>query len=446
MCRDPRVYGSRRKRSGAFDSSSSTPANPSRIVLASSRITVRTTGGVLHVTDSNGLVAFEEPGLMGRAVFFHVRSHGYEFKKDGFGFRGARLTPVAGKSAVLEVARINIAERLYRVTGGGIYRDTLLLGGRAPIAEPLLNGGVLGQDSVQCVPYRGKLYWFWGDTNRAAYPLGNFAASGATSTPGPASAGIDLDYFVDEDGFSRPMVNIEGPGPKWIDGLMLLKDARGRERLVAKYVRVKTLSVMHERGLVIYDDAKERFERLVRFDLKDELYPRGHPILHDGYYYFGEPFPDVRVPARLDKVQDPRAYERIATDPGRDLRDIVGGKRVKPHGGSVFWNAFRKRFIAIVLEAGGTSNLGEIWYAESVKLTGPWTRARKIVTHDRYAFYNPKHHPYLDEQGGRVIHFEGTYTRTFSATRARTPRYDYNQIMYRLDLSSRQLRKVHSTQ
>ena len=65
--------------------------------------------------------------------------------------------------------------------------------------------------------------------------------------------------------------------------------------------------------------------------------------------------------------------------------------------------------------------------------------ATKIVTHDKYSFYNPKQHPVFDRDGGRVIYFEGTYTATFSGNPNRTPRYDYNQIMYRLDLSDARL-------
>jgi hypothetical protein len=58
------------------------------------------------------------------------------------------------------------------------------------------------------------------------------------------------------------------------------------------------------------------------------------------------------------------------------------------------------------------------------------------VSHERYSFYNPKHHPYFDQEGGRVIYFEGTYSHTFSGSEeTATPRYDYNQILYRLDLS-----------
>ncbi|HEY3281595.1 MAG TPA: hypothetical protein VGN26_04925, partial [Armatimonadota bacterium] len=71
---------------------------------------------------------------------------------------------------------------------------------------------------------------------------------------------------------------------------------------------------------------------------------------------------------------------------------------------------------------------------------GPWVYARKVVTHNKYSFYNPKQHPEFDEEGGRRIYFEGTYTFTFSGSEeAATPRYDYNQMMYRLDLADPRL-------
>ena len=39
-----------------------------------------------------------------------------------------------------------------------------------------------------------------------------------------------------------------------------------------------------------------------------------------------------------------------------------------------------------------------------------------------------------------MIYFEGTYATTFSRPDAdATPRYDYNQVMYRLDLSDPRL-------
>jgi hypothetical protein len=70
---------------------------------------------------------------------------------------------------------------------------------------------------------------------------------------------------------------------------------------------------------------------------------------------------------------------------------------------------------------GKPSNLGEVWYAEADEPEGPWKYARKIVTHDRYSFYNPKHHPFFDQEGGRVIYFEGLAT-TFSRPTGRRRR------------------------
>jgi len=53
--------------------------------------------------------------------------------------------------------------------------------------------------------------------------------------------------------------------------------------------------------------------------------------------------------------------------------------------------------------------------------------------------YNVAHHPFFDQEKGRLIYFEGTYTREFSDAPAATPRYNYNQLMYRLDLSDPRL-------
>ena len=127
-------------------------------------VELETVHHVRYMTDSAGRVAIDEPGLNSQETFFYVRSHGYEFSKDGFGMAGTRLKVVPGGKAELKVKRLNVAERLYRTTGEGIYRDSVLLGYHVPTREPLLNGQVLGQDSIQRAVYRGKIHWFWGDT------------------------------------------------------------------------------------------------------------------------------------------------------------------------------------------------------------------------------------------------------------------------------------------
>jgi hypothetical protein len=452
-------------------------------------VDLRTINQIRAVTDSNGIAAFHEPGLMGQTVFFHIKSHGYEYPKDGFGLRAKALLVKEGGSAVLKIKRINIAERLYRVTGAGIYADSLLVGERVPIKQPLLNAQVLGSDSVVNAVYRGKVHWFWGDTNRPGYPLGNFHVPGAISDlPGKGGlapeVGVDLTYFIDEKGFAKKTAEMPGTGPTWITGLVVLRDRKKGERMVAAYMKVKPPLTVYERGLCEWDDRESAFKKVAAFPADAPLYPRGQPFQHrDGenyYVYFADPYPLIRVRADPAALADLSRYEaytclkegtRVAdgqverygwkknTPPvgpkeqaelirkGRlkesdallHLRDIETGKPVQAHGGSVYWNDWRRRWVMIAVQSFGTSGLGEVWYAEADTPLGPWVYARKVATHERYSFYNPKQHPFFDQKGGQVIYFEGTYTTLFSGNADPTPRYDYNQVMYRLDLSDPRL-------
>src|SRR2546430_7709103 len=68
-------------------------------------VELKTVNHVAWWTDSNGIIAFDEPGLMGQEVYFHVRSHGYEYPKDGFGNRGVKLRPAKGASATIRMKR-----------------------------------------------------------------------------------------------------------------------------------------------------------------------------------------------------------------------------------------------------------------------------------------------------------------------------------------------------
>lgn len=464
-------------------------------------VELRRTNEAGSFTDSNGIAALEEPGLEGQEVFFHVRSHGYECAADGFGIRGVRLQFRAGEKARVNLRRLNVAERLYRVTGEGIYRDSVLAGLPVPIRQPLLNSQVVGQDSVLNAVYRGRLYWFWGDTSRPSYPLGNFHTTGATSLL-PAdggldpSRGVDLTYFQEKSGFTREMAPFSDRGPTWLSALVSLGEGDG-EQLFATYTNVNQKMEALERGLARFNDATQRFDRVARFDLRAPARPGGHPFkgVENGkaYVYFADPFPLVRVLANPADLSDPAHYEAFTClKPGtrfdaahpldtrleRDaagkprygwkrntspvqpeeqakliklgllkpaeallqLQDPATGKLVQAHAGSVAWNAYRKRWLLIATEVGGTSTLGETWYAEAETPVGPWVYARKIVTHQKYSFYNPRQHPYFAQEGGRLVYFEGTYTYTFSGIPENaTPRYDYNQIMYRVDLADPRL-------
>lgn len=466
-------------------------------------VELQTTSSTRYYTDSNGLVAFHEPGLMDQKVFFAVAAHGYEFPADGFGIRGKALDVKPGGHAQLKVKRLNIAERLYRITGQGIYRDTVLLGRKAPIAHPLLNAQVTGQDSVLTALYGGKIFWFWGDTNKLSYGLGNFSTSGATSAAPSKidpSAGVDLTYFVDKNGFSKKMAPIKGEGVVWISAVVVLPDETGRERLLAHYDRRRGLGAVLENGFVIYNDDAEQFEKFREHPLNPAITPGGQTFRAqrdgDGYVYFTAPYPNLRVKADINSYADLASYEsftclkpgsrydgkgkapverdghgRLVWDWKKDvpplgtkeqqalidagemnredspfrLKDADGGKPVLLNNSSCYWNDYRKKYIMIASQVLGETVLGETWYAEADRPEGPWTEAHKIITHankkgDAHDFYNPTQHPFFDQDGGRIIYLEGTYVNTFSGNVHPTPYYEYNQIMYRLDLSDPRLK------
>lgn len=301
-------------------------------------VELETVNRLRWVTDSGGWIAIREPGLMGQRVFFAVRSHGYEFPKDGFGYAGTRLEVSAGKKTKIKIKRVNLAERLYRITGAGIYRDSVLLGAPTPLAEPLGSGKVAGQDSAFAELYQGKIFWFWGDTSRMSYPLGHFwmgcAVSDSPSNGGLDPArGVNLRYFVNEEGFSRPVARLGvEKGVIWADGFLTLNDPAGDERLVCHYAHMESLSKMLGHGLAVFNDKKSEFELIKKLDMKDRhLFPgQAHPIRYREaeveHVYFGEVFPNVRVRDGWEHYIDPRAYEVFTCldDDGNVLREADG--------------------------------------------------------------------------------------------------------------------------
>src|SRR6266571_7826437 len=280
-------------------------------------VELQTTSSARYYTDSNGLIAFDEPGLMNKKVWFGVSAHGYEFPRDGFGMRGVALETKPGGGGKLKIKRLNIAERLYRITGQGIYRDTVLLGRKPPIAEPLLNAEVTGQDGILNAIYRGRLYWFYGDTSKLSYALGNFSMTGATTElPNKIdpSVGFNLKYFAGKDGFVKPMATMEGEGVVWLFGLVVLPDPSGRERMLAYFQRRRGLGAVLENGFVVYKDEEERFEKLKTVALDPPIFPLGYPfrVKSDSgteYICFTAPYPALRVTADWKSYLHLASYE-----------------------------------------------------------------------------------------------------------------------------------------
>ncbi|HWB04944.1 MAG TPA: hypothetical protein VG796_18085 [Verrucomicrobiales bacterium] len=414
-------------------------------------VELRTTNSIRFVTDNAGLIAFDVPDLMGQEVFFDVHGHGYEVKPDGFGIRGVRLTPAPGKTLKVEVERRIIAKRIGRLTGGGLFAESQKLG----LAGDWRDGPLLGSDSVQNAVHRDKMFWAWGDTVLAYYKLGVFDMTSATTAIRPLTSfepplRLKLDYFLDDKGRPRGVAKMPGTGPTWVTAYVSLPDKNRASHLVGSYMKIRNHLEVYETGLCVWNDSNSQFDKLrtlwTKSDSKSKPPPRpdGHPALWKDaagkeWVYFGISLPTLRCPATFEAWQDQSTWENLT--PQENLPSAADGKPVKPHSGSIAWNAFRKRWVTVFMENfGKPSVFGELWYAEADAPAGPWGKAVKVLTHDNYTFYNPRLHPEFTPDGSPILLFEGTYTAEFADRPEPTPRYNYNQMLYRLDLDDSALK------
>ncbi len=319
--------------------------------------------------------------------------------------------------------------------------------------------GVVGCDSTQNTVHRGRLFWIWGDTTLANYPLGIFDGTGATTVISPLPRleppiRLEFDLFRDDAKRPRGIARVGGEGPTWVTGLASIPDRAGTSHLVCSYLKIKPPMDAYRRGLAVWDEVAQEF-RTVRVvwtngpgaDLKP-LFPEGHTVTwrdtggHD-WLLFGNPFPSLRCPATFEAWQDPSTWERMSAQPV--LKAAETGAEVKPHTGSIAWNPWRKRWVTVFMQFfGKPSAFGELWYAEADAPTGPWGQAVKVLGHDNYTFYNPRLHPEFTPDGSPALIFEGTYTQQFADHPEPTPRYDYNQVLYRLDLDDPRLKPAQS--
>jgi len=457
-------------------------------------VSLTTQEGIIYYTDSAGNVAFFEPALMNRDVYVVFESHGYSMEKEGFTEKQAKILHVVpGGSAEIKMKRDNIAQRLYRITGLGIYQDSVLLGDKVPIEHPLVNAGVLGQDSTLATVYKNKIFWVWGDTGHTRHPFNMNGHSTAAVSDLPSLGGLDpeigvnLHYFTEGD-FVKKMVDHPSEGKLyWLGCLISVTDEKGIERLVAHCTKVTPPLESAGRFLVVFNDERQIFEKMRDYPKDDIVNPNGHPFLvkeKEGEYLYFSGAGVHRTKPEYESVADHGQYEAftcfkegIRFDETKDqldraedgslkfawrkntslidpktqdtliqkgfmkpeekwfgFVDVDSGKDLVFHGGTIYWNEYLNRWVMIFNEVFGTSMLGEIWYAEGDTPLGPWYYAKKIVTHNKYSFYNAIQHPHFAKDNGRIIFFEGTYTKSFSGNEISTPRYEYNQIMYKLDL------------
>ena len=53
-------------------------------------VELRTINNQRFISDNAGVIAIDEPDLLGLKTWFHLRGHGYSIAKDGFSYEGVR--------------------------------------------------------------------------------------------------------------------------------------------------------------------------------------------------------------------------------------------------------------------------------------------------------------------------------------------------------------------
>jgi hypothetical protein len=461
-------------------------------------------------TDSAGVVAFYEPGLMNRTNGFTFISHGYEL--DGgithplWDTKAVLLDSTAGTTATVEMNRINIAQRLYRCSGYGVYRDSVLLGESSPITYPLVNAQMAGQDTIVNTIHNGEAFMIWGDTH-TLQGNSNLKGTAARSYLPDAPGGIDPDdgfnlRYITKAGSNPPSVKKmvpDRPGLIWMRSLVSAKDDQGNDHLIASYQRKGSSVPENMYGLLEFNESTEEFEYIFEETQSDAennrrvfgytstsmklnngamdhfYYHRYHlsrsatdyasvtnPATYEGFTCLvpGEKmegsstqvnrdgsgnliwsWQTLTAPVGIGEMDDLESYGLIDADE-RWTRpvDVETGLDFSMKRGPLMYNPYRQRYCMIMMEVGAERSLStSYWYLEADTPQGPWVFGRRIVQHDDYTFYNPCLHPYLSKDNGREIFFEGTVTMSYTRRRIVTEGYNYNQMMYKLDLDDERL-------
>ncbi len=465
-------------------------------------------GLVRFVTDSDGRVAINDPDLLNQKVYFDIKSDGYKPASDNAMSPGVIINVVPGGKWEVKLSREDAAERIYRLTGSGVYRDSVILGYKPPIEMPLSNSGVTRHNSfivknkpltdAQSIVYKSKIFWFFNGVQGLTFSKKNNKMAVATAQLPQKSGmspeeGVNLEYITDSNDFPKEMAPFGDESDLvCFDSVMTVPDSSDNEKLVAHYIIFDSKMNQKEHGLAIFNDEKEVFEVLKTFNADEEWrFPQGRTcrVEEDGkeWIYFSNPFPNKRVPATLDALQDPASYEAWTcygdtegkevkrTDSGaldyRWTKDAspVGpaeekslirkklieeseamflpkdkeGNQIEMLSGSFHYNQWREKWVFIGAELRGKPSLyGQVWYSESQSLTGPWEKAVKIASHSDNSFFNVAHNEFFNQAKGRVLYFHGTYTKELSANSIPMPMYEGNQVMYRLELNSREIESV----
>lgn len=288
-------------------------------------IIIQSTYKTRYISDSNGYIAFFEPGLMNLSISFTIEdAAGYHAKVDAWtNLELIQIQTTSGEESIVKLNRTQISERWCRLTGYGIYRDSVLLGKESPSEYSLAQKLVTGLDSMMGTFYNGKYYWFFGDTNRVDRQLGNFFVTGAISNLEDLNfenKSIPLNYISDDE-FVKSLARIEPLNqPTWIHdvvvipsdniihnnkGMRLNHDKSNSETMYATYYKPETSTLQVSRGILKWNNNLQIFELITSIQDNVNVWPidGGHAYKMDEWIYFSNPYPYVRTTNYEDFTQ-----------------------------------------------------------------------------------------------------------------------------------------------
>ena len=415
-------------------------------------------------SDSLGYVAFQEPALATPTQLFVT------VESDNYDKLAVSLNASLGRSLSLQLRRQLPAERLYRVTGPGIFRDAVLLGAKLPPAAAAvaasdsdLSHGIAGQDAMISAQFRDKIVLSFGDTRSASDGAGQTMTSNALAPTQAFSRerildGLPLSYSLSPSGETRPSLPLhvsersvcefgmpfarKGTNDSSVEigalsatsrGLFVVFTKRPRGNMGPSWADCTTCCW----GIARYDIDTRVYRPQVLFPLKSPMFGRvtasqSLVTTEDGVerIYFTVQKPIVRV--AVSAIANLSAFEEVAVASPFTDQDINRAAVTHVASAGLF----------VMIAEGREPRMGDILAATAKSLAGPWSSLCRIassnLTHN--ALYNPSIHTTINGSSGAEIIWSATLSDGYTTNSVHkqdgltVPRYNYEVIMHRVRL------------
>jgi hypothetical protein len=329
---------------------------------------------VSSYSDSGGNIAFYEPGFEGD-IFFNVYSDGYSLDPNQDHVEmyntpydsGIHLNVSYGENSggggIIYMVRHQLAKRLYRLTGSGLYADSYLSNQLSSIPQSIIDSNrvliddvkVLGQDTVMTVTFNNKVLWFFGDTtclcsarqnNCENYGMYTVGASSCLPSDLITGQSQNDDDDADDDNHDSPCISSQPPPLKyfssseggflhvapmatlppldqntWIAAVFTLPSSSSASSSQAKYANFMKNPGDGENagptatGMVKWNPDSETFDFLSEFPDNHTFLNGAHTIQQlspedsgsaSNYVYFNS---QIRVSGDEVSIMDPSQYE-----------------------------------------------------------------------------------------------------------------------------------------